>query len=135
MLNKATSPSTWGVGTKITAFTFGLVGLILGGLIWMISSTTSNMLETRAQESVAHDLAGGDAAHGDLTLSRPEVLDRQASHVSRQIFECDRAGPLDVFLRLGVDGERHVLDRRIALGGGDDHVVDSGGLLVLGRGD
>jgi methyl-accepting chemotaxis protein-2 (aspartate sensor receptor) len=58
MFSKATSPSTWGVGTKITAFTFGLVGLILGGLIWMISSTTSNMLETRAQESVAHDLAG-----------------------------------------------------------------------------
>jgi methyl-accepting chemotaxis protein len=58
MFSKATSPSTWGVGTKITAFTFALIGLILGGLIWMISSTTSGMLEKRAQESVQHDLAG-----------------------------------------------------------------------------
>jgi methyl-accepting chemotaxis protein-2 (aspartate sensor receptor) len=58
MFSKATSPSTWGVGTKITAFTFALVGLILGFLIWMISHTTSSMLEKRNQEAVQHDLAG-----------------------------------------------------------------------------
>jgi methyl-accepting chemotaxis protein len=58
MLSNATRPSTWGVGTKITAFTFALVGLILGGLIWMISHTTSALLATRAQESVQNDLRG-----------------------------------------------------------------------------
>jgi methyl-accepting chemotaxis protein len=58
MFSKATSPSTWGVGTKITAFTFALVGTILGVLIWTISSTTSAMLEKRARESVEHDLSG-----------------------------------------------------------------------------
>jgi methyl-accepting chemotaxis protein-2 (aspartate sensor receptor) len=58
MLSKATSPSTWGVGTKITAFTFALVGLILGVLIWMITQTTSALLASRAQESVQNELHG-----------------------------------------------------------------------------
>ena len=58
MFSKATSPSTWGVGTKITAFTFALVGLILGGLIWMISQTTSTLLAARSQDSVQNELAG-----------------------------------------------------------------------------
>jgi methyl-accepting chemotaxis protein-2 (aspartate sensor receptor) len=58
MFNKATSPSTWGVGTKITAFTFALVGLILGGLIFMISATTSDLLEERSEQTVQGDLRG-----------------------------------------------------------------------------
>jgi len=58
MFSKATSPSTWGVGTKITAFTFALVGLILGGLIFMISATTSDLLEKRSAETVQGDLRG-----------------------------------------------------------------------------
>jgi methyl-accepting chemotaxis protein len=58
MLSSTMRPATWGVGTKITAFTFALVGAILGVLIWMISHTTASMLEQRNAESVQHDLAG-----------------------------------------------------------------------------
>ena len=58
MLSKAASFSTWGVGTKITAFTFALVGLILGGLIWMISHTTASMLSARSEDSVQKELRG-----------------------------------------------------------------------------
>jgi methyl-accepting chemotaxis protein len=58
MISKATSLSTWGVGTKITAFTFALVGLILGGLIWMISHTTATMLTQRSEASVQSELRG-----------------------------------------------------------------------------
>jgi len=58
MFSKATNPSTWGVGTKITAFTFALVGLILGGLIWMISSTTASLLAARSEDSVQNELRG-----------------------------------------------------------------------------
>jgi methyl-accepting chemotaxis protein len=58
MFSKATHLSTWGVGTKITAFTFALVGLILGALIWMISHTTATMLTTRSEERVQSELRG-----------------------------------------------------------------------------
>ncbi|WP_332875698.1 methyl-accepting chemotaxis protein [Massilia sp. S19_KUP03_FR1] len=58
MFKKATNMSTWGVGTKITAFTFALVGVILGGLIWMISHTTATMLTTRSEENVQSELRG-----------------------------------------------------------------------------
>jgi methyl-accepting chemotaxis protein len=58
MFSSTMRPATWGVGTKITAFTFALVGAILGVLIWMISHTTASMLEQRNAESVQHDLAG-----------------------------------------------------------------------------
>ena len=55
MFSSTMRPSTWGVGTKITAFTFALVGAILGVLIWMISHTTSGMLQQRNADSVQHD--------------------------------------------------------------------------------
>jgi methyl-accepting chemotaxis protein len=58
MFSKLTTPSTWGVGTKITAFTFALVGLILGGLIWMISHTTASMLAARNEANVQTELRG-----------------------------------------------------------------------------
>ena len=58
MLSNAYRPSTWGVGTKITAFTFALVGLLLGGLIWMISLTTASLLAERSRDSVQSNLNG-----------------------------------------------------------------------------
>ncbi|MDQ2820509.1 MAG: Cache 3/Cache 2 fusion domain-containing protein [Pseudomonadota bacterium] len=58
MFTKFTRPSTWGVGTKITAFTFALVGLILGVLILMISHTTATILSARSDESVHNELRG-----------------------------------------------------------------------------
>ena len=58
MLKNAMHPSTWGVGTKITAFTFALVGLILTGLIGMISESTATLLAERSQASVRNELRG-----------------------------------------------------------------------------
>jgi methyl-accepting chemotaxis protein-2 (aspartate sensor receptor) len=58
MYSKAASRSIWGVGTKITAFTFAQVGVLLAGLVWMISLTTASLLAERSQESVQSELRG-----------------------------------------------------------------------------
>jgi hypothetical protein len=77
---------------------------------------------------VADHLPGRDAADRHLALARAQVLDRQAGDVARQILQRHRAGLLDVGLALGVDRERHVQDRGVALGGRDDQFVDRVGL-------
>ena len=77
---------------------------------------------------VADHLAGGNAAHRDLALAGAEVLDRQTGDVARQVFKGHRARALDVLFRLGVDREGNVLDRRVALGRGDDDLFD--GVLI-----
>jgi methyl-accepting chemotaxis protein len=51
-------PANWSVGSKITAFTFCLVSLIMGVLVMTITLTTSSMLETRATHSVSNELRG-----------------------------------------------------------------------------
>ena len=88
---------------------------------------------------VAHDLAGRDAAHRNLALARTEVLHRQARDIARDVLEIVRSRFLDVFLRLRIDRERHVLDRRVALGSGDDDDIgiafDLFGFLGESRGD
>src|SRR5204863_1389407 len=43
------------------------------------------LLHTRL---IADDLAGGNAADGDLALPRAEVLDREAGDVRRDVLEC-----------------------------------------------
>jgi len=58
MRNNRFNPSNWGVGSKITAFTFGLVGVILGALVVAFSMTTSTLLQSRAQAAVGSDLHG-----------------------------------------------------------------------------
>ena len=78
---------------------------------------------------VADDLAGGDAAHRHLALARPEVLDRQARDVAREVFDRGRVGALDVGLGLRIDREGNVLQVHRALGRGDD---DGLGLFVVG---
>ena len=58
MRSSSLNPATWGVGSKITAFTFGLVGLILGVLIVAFGMTTATVLQSRAEAAVASDLRG-----------------------------------------------------------------------------
>jgi len=58
MRNHRLNPSNWGVGSKITAFTFCLVGVILGALVVAFSMTTSTLLQSRAQAAVGSDLRG-----------------------------------------------------------------------------
>jgi methyl-accepting chemotaxis protein len=48
--------ATWTVGSKITAFTFALVGVILAGLVFTITWTTSSMLHARAIANVQSEL-------------------------------------------------------------------------------
>jgi methyl-accepting chemotaxis protein len=52
------NPRNWGVGTKITVFTFGLISLILAILLTLINMSTSAMLKERAQANVANTFGG-----------------------------------------------------------------------------
>jgi len=51
-------PRDWGVGSKITGFTFALISAILAVLIKMISYTTSNLLEEQAIGGIGDELRG-----------------------------------------------------------------------------
>jgi methyl-accepting chemotaxis protein-2 (aspartate sensor receptor) len=51
-------PRLWGVGAKITAFTFALVSIIIGILILLISNATANLLEDNSTASVGQELQG-----------------------------------------------------------------------------
>jgi methyl-accepting chemotaxis protein-2 (aspartate sensor receptor) len=48
--------SGWSVGTKVTVFTFALVGLILAALVTVTSWTTSTLLHDRAVDSMHAEL-------------------------------------------------------------------------------
>ena len=56
MNSKSFSFNNWTVGSKITAFTFGLLSIILAALVVTISWTTSSMLHERAVQSVQTEL-------------------------------------------------------------------------------
>jgi len=58
MTSKSISVKDWTVGTKLTAFTFALVSLILFALIFTVSWTTSSMLRKRAVENMNTELHG-----------------------------------------------------------------------------
>jgi methyl-accepting chemotaxis protein len=50
--------SRWGVGSKLTAFTFALVGLILAGVVLTMSVGSSNMLQQRSVDGMRAELRG-----------------------------------------------------------------------------
>jgi methyl-accepting chemotaxis protein len=50
--------ANWGVGLKITVFTFGLVAIILAALVTTISMTTSSILQERAEADITSQLHG-----------------------------------------------------------------------------
>ncbi|MTV39825.1 methyl-accepting chemotaxis protein [Duganella radicis] len=52
------NPRDWGVGSKITVFTFGLISVILAILLTLINLSTSSMLKERAKANVANTLNG-----------------------------------------------------------------------------
>ncbi|MRW88918.1 HAMP domain-containing protein [Duganella sp. FT80W] len=52
------NPRNWGVGTKITVFTFGLMTVIMAILLTLINMSTSAMLKERARANVAYNLSG-----------------------------------------------------------------------------
>src|SRR5690349_12287976 len=58
MSNNKYHPANWSVGTKISGFSFTLVGAILAALILTISLTTASLLEARAAHNVQNELRG-----------------------------------------------------------------------------
>ena len=69
---------------------------------------------------VAHDLAGGHAAHRDLALAGAEVLHGEARRRSPPRLRCPRRrASRSIFFGRRRDRERHVEQRLLALGGGD----------------
>ncbi|RYE70906.1 MAG: methyl-accepting chemotaxis protein, partial [Oxalobacteraceae bacterium] len=58
MSNQKYSLASWSVGTRISAVTFALAGVIIAVLIGTITLSTSSMLEKRAMESVTSELKG-----------------------------------------------------------------------------
>ena len=58
MSNKTFSPASWNVGTRISAVTFALTGVIIAALIATITVSTSSMFERRAIDSVRSELHG-----------------------------------------------------------------------------
>jgi len=51
-------PASWSVGTRISAVTFALAGVIIAALIATITYSTSSMLQERAEQSVHAELVG-----------------------------------------------------------------------------
>ena len=58
MLKRPFRIANWSVGSKISAFSFALVGVIIGALVLTISATTSSLLEERADHNVSTELNG-----------------------------------------------------------------------------
>src|SRR5689334_23353848 len=58
MSNNRYHPANWNVGTRISAFSFVLVGAILAALIMTITVTTGAMLEERASQNMQNELKG-----------------------------------------------------------------------------
>ena len=72
---------------------------------------------------IAHDLTGGDATDGHLTLPGPEVLHRQPGDVRRHALDVLDAASAQHLLGGRRDRERHVEDRLLALGGRDGDLL------------
>lgn len=58
MMNNKLATTRWSVGSKISIFSFALVGAVLAILVTTISLTTSAMLEERARRSLDGELRG-----------------------------------------------------------------------------
>jgi methyl-accepting chemotaxis protein-2 (aspartate sensor receptor) len=99
MSTKLFKPSTWSVGTKITAFTFALVSIILAGLVIIMSWTTSSMLHDRILASTASELRSVvnavelfDKAMSSQAASYGRIF---AGHFASG-FELDEGNPIQV---------------------------------------
>src|SRR5690606_6706559 len=73
-----------------------------------------------------------------LTLSGPEIGDREAGDIASQLHDVGAAGIPDLLVRQRRDGERHLLQRGLALLRGDDDLSSDtraaflrGSLLLL----
>ena len=95
--------SSWSVGSKITVFTFALVGLILAALVTVISWTTSSILQGRAEVNVKAELRS--------VMATVEMFDKAVSSEATafgRIFAAGLPGgfSLDTANRIAVGGKQ-----------------------------
>ncbi|KQQ97573.1 Cache 3/Cache 2 fusion domain-containing protein [Massilia sp. Leaf139] len=84
-------PSNWNVGTKISAFSFALVGAIIAALVLTITVTTASLLEDRAQQNMQNELHG--------VVNTVELFNRTVSSEAvsfGRIFGADFGGSFEV---------------------------------------
>jgi len=99
MTTSSYRPADWKVGTKISAFSFALVGVIIAALIWAINVSTASMLEERASHGLQKEL---DGVVGTVTLFNRAMTSEAVSFgrifgASFQgSFEADPAAPVDI---------------------------------------
>ena len=99
MSNNKYHPANWSVGTKVSAFTFTLVGAILAALILTISANTASLLEQRSTQAMEKELVG--------VVSTIELFNKTVSNEAVSFgrifraalggaFELDEAGTVDI---------------------------------------
>jgi methyl-accepting chemotaxis protein-2 (aspartate sensor receptor) len=92
-------PASWNVGTRISAISIGLVGIIVAVLLGAVTFTTSSMLEERAHQSVASELRS--------VANTVEMFNKSVSSSARSfgrifhnsvpgVFELDAATTVDI---------------------------------------
>ncbi|MEN3275165.1 MAG: methyl-accepting chemotaxis protein [Massilia sp.] len=99
MSNNKYHPANWSVGTKISAFSFALVGAIIGALVLAISLTTASLLEERAERSMQNELHGviDTVALFHKTVSSEAVSFGRIFRAGFDgAFELDKATPVDI---------------------------------------
>jgi len=92
-------PANWNVGTKISAFSFALVGLLIAALILAISVSTATLLEERASEGMQDELHGvvNTIDMFNRTVSAEAVsFGRIFGAEFGGSFEADSAAPVDI---------------------------------------
>jgi len=92
-------PANWNVGTKISAFSFALVGLIIAALILATSVSTAALLEERASEGMQDELHGvvNTIDMFNRTVSAEAVsFGRIFGAEFGGSFEADAAAPVDI---------------------------------------
>ncbi|THC46629.1 Cache 3/Cache 2 fusion domain-containing protein [Massilia sp. Mn16-1_5] len=99
MSNNKYHPANWNVGTKISAFSFALVGALIAALVMTITVTTSSMLEERASQNMQNELQGvvDTVDLFNRTVSSEAVsFGRIFAADFAGAFESDPAAPVDI---------------------------------------
>jgi methyl-accepting chemotaxis protein-2 (aspartate sensor receptor) len=92
-------PASWNVGTRISAISIGLVGIIVAVLLGAVTFTTSSMLEERAHQSVASELrsvANTVEMFNKSVSSSAKSFGRIFHNSVPGVFELDAATTVDI---------------------------------------
>jgi len=100
MTTSILNPRDWGVGTKITVFTFALISVIMAVMLVLINLSTSAMLTERAKSNVANSLHGisntVEVFNNAMTNEASSFARLFASSFESGKFSLDTANPIDI---------------------------------------